>query len=106
MKTPILNPAGGLRQHMLLVKCPRAFLGFYWHSPWAVVLDAAQNGRDGLEVWDVNEHSGARPRLWLGPQDITPPDPPDVAWLAQGQHALVGQTVLHQQNFTTIEGAQ
>lgn len=106
MKSPILNPAAGMRHPSLLVQVPRAFLDFYWHMPWPVVLDAAQAGRDGLSVWDTKDHNGGRPRVWFGPQDTTPADPPDVAFLAEGQHELVGATVLYQQNFTTIEGAQ
>jgi hypothetical protein len=102
VKPALVNPAEGLRRPSILVKAPRAVIDFYWHSPWPIVLESAQAGRDGLEVWDIKDHNNFQPQLWFGPQDLKPADPPDVAWLAEGQQDLVGKTVLYQQNFTNL----
>lgn len=73
------------------VSVPRAVAADYW-LPWADVVDAAEQGRDGLAV--VTE----RPRFWGGRAGERPPNPPDVAYLAEGQDDWRGRTVLYQQN--------
>lgn len=75
------------------VMAPRAVAAMWWHEPWDVVLAAAERGTDGLSV------QYGRPRIWQGPQVGYAPDPPDVAFLAQGQHEWAQKTVLHQQNW-------
>jgi hypothetical protein len=70
------------------VSAPRAVAADYWSRPWADVVDAADRGHDGLTV--VTE----RPLHWGGRACDQPPNPPDVAYLAEGQDDWRGRTVL------------
>ena len=77
----------------VFVVVPRAMLPRYWEQPWADVRQAAEGGVDGLLV--VTE----RPLVWRGLQGDRVPRAPDVAFLAEGQDAWRGRTVLYQQNW-------
>jgi len=77
----------------VFVRVPRTVADRYWSLPWAKVLHAAKEERDGLAV--VTE----RPDVWRALACEGPPRIPDVAFLAEGQDNWRGRTVLYQQNW-------
>ena len=88
------EPMGAYKYQAIYVRVPRAYAEQYWHKPWAEVLAAAERGDDGLCVT-------ARPKPWIGTffSERGTSSDPDVAFLAEGQEAFVGKTVLFQQNW-------
>ena len=77
----------------VFVQVPRAVFDRWWPEPWPAVLAAAEQGMDGLQVFQK------RPLRWQGQAGERAPDTPNVAFLAEGQDHWRGKTVLFQQNW-------
>jgi hypothetical protein len=89
---PVQTIHSVLRYPDVIVAVPRVVASAYGRRPWADVVAAATAGTDGLAFVD-------RPRWWRGLACEPPPDPRDVAFLAEGEDDWRGRTVLYQQNW-------